>query len=134
MVIHSKGTELNGAMGDLGTYVPLILALTLAKDLNQGTTSIFTGLYNIISQPMKCIVAVALAKGSDFGVPEIMAAGIGTSGIMLLLGVTSLMQLLYKLVPFLVISGVQLAQGLSFVVTALNYVEKIQDFSEAAQV
>ncbi|EXB60476.1 hypothetical protein L484_014930 [Morus notabilis] len=78
---------------------------------------------------MKCIVAVALANGSDFGVPEIMvAAGICTGGVMLLLGVTGLMRLLYKLVPFSVVSGVQLAQGLSFAMTALNYVEKIQDF------
>ncbi|PON67751.1 Molybdate transporter [Trema orientale] len=139
LVIHSKWAELNGAVGDLGTYVPLVLALTLAKDLNLGITLIFTGIYNIISgtiyglpmpvQPLKCIVVVALSNGPKFDVPEIMAAGICIEGVMLVLGVTGLMQLTYKLVPFSIISGVQLAQGLSFALTALNYVENIQKFS-----
>ena len=58
---------LNGAMGDLGTYIPIVLALTLARDLNLGTILIFTGIFNAITgaaygvrmfvQPMKFIVA-----------------------------------------------------------------------------
>ncbi|EXB60475.1 hypothetical protein L484_014929 [Morus notabilis] len=36
-------------MGDLGTYIPRVLALTLAKELNLGTTLIFTGVYNIVA-------------------------------------------------------------------------------------
>lgn len=69
LVINSKWTELNGAMGDMGTFIPMVLALALAKDLNVGTTLIFTGIYNILGgaiygvprsiQPMKSIVAVA---------------------------------------------------------------------------
>ena len=56
-------------MGDMGTFIPMVLALALAKDLNVGTTLIFTGIYNILGgaiygvprsiQPMKSIVAVA---------------------------------------------------------------------------
>ncbi|KAF4381196.1 hypothetical protein F8388_012118 [Cannabis sativa] len=49
LLFNSKWAELNGAMGDLGTYIPIILALTLARDLNLGTTLIFTGIYNIIT-------------------------------------------------------------------------------------
>lgn len=45
LVFRSKWAELNGAMGDLGTYIPIVLALTLAKDLNLGTTLIFTGIF-----------------------------------------------------------------------------------------
>jgi len=49
LVFRSKWAEINGAMGDLGTYIPIVLALTLAKDLNLGTTLIFTGiLYSIL--------------------------------------------------------------------------------------
>jgi hypothetical protein len=43
LVCRSKWAELNGAMGDLGTYIPIVLALTLARDLNLGTTLIFNG-------------------------------------------------------------------------------------------
>lgn len=140
LVFQSKWAELNGAMGDLGTYIPIVLALTLVDDLNLGTTLIFTGVYNIITgaiygvpmpvQPMKSIAAAALS-GSGFGVPEIMAAGILTGGILLILGVTGLMQLVFRLIPLSVVRGIQLAQGLSFALTAVKYIRKVQDFSKS---
>ncbi|KAA8521756.1 hypothetical protein F0562_012429 [Nyssa sinensis] len=140
LVFRSKWAELSGAMGDLGTYIPIVLALTLAKDLNLGTTLIFTGIYNIVTgaiygvpmpvQPMKSIAAIAISDAS-FGIPEVMAAGICTAGILLLLGVTGLMQLVYKLIPLSVVRGIQLAQGLSFAMTAVKYIRKVQNFSNS---
>jgi hypothetical protein len=140
LVFRSKWAELDGAMGDLGTYIPIVLALTLVDGLNLGTTLIFTGVYNIITgaiygvpmpvQPMKSIAATALA-GPGFGVPEIMAAGILTGGILFVLGVTGLMKLAYKLIPLSVVRGIQLAQGLSFALTAVKYVRNVQDFSKS---
>ncbi|MED6131331.1 TATA-binding protein-associated factor mot1 [Stylosanthes scabra] len=140
LVFRSKWAEINGAMGDLGTYIPIVLALTLARDLNLGTTLIFTGVYNIITgaiygvpmpvQPMKSIAAEALSD-TGFGVPEIMAAGILTGGTVFVLGVTGLMQLVYRLIPLSVVRGIQLAQGLSFALTAVKYVKKIQDLPKS---
>ncbi|KAK7384792.1 hypothetical protein VNO78_30495 [Psophocarpus tetragonolobus] len=140
LTFDSKWGELNGAMGDLGTYIPIVLALTLARDLNLGTTLIFTGVYNIITgaiygvpmpvQPMKSIAAQALSD-SGFGVPEIMAAGILTGGVLFVLGVTGLMQLVYMLIPLCVVRGIQLAQGLSFALTAVKYVRKVQDLPKS---
>nr|XP_023870445.1 molybdate transporter 1-like [Quercus suber] len=140
LCLRSKWAELNGAMGDLGTYIPIVLALTLEDDLNLGTTLIFTGVYNIITgaiygvpmpvQPMKAIAAVAIS-GTGFGVPEIMAAGIITGGVLFVLGVTGLMQLVYKLIPLSIVRGIQLAQGLSFALTAVKYVRKVQNFSNS---
>nr|KYP40561.1 hypothetical protein KK1_038116 [Cajanus cajan] len=140
LIFHSKWAELNGAMGDLGTYIPIVLALTLARDLNLGTTLIFTGVYNIITgaiygvpmpvQPMKSIAAQALSD-TAFGVPEIMTAGILTGGVLFVLGVTGLMQLVYKLIPLSVVRGIQLAQGLSFALTAVKYVRKVQDLPKS---
>ncbi|KAE8726248.1 Molybdate transporter 1 [Hibiscus syriacus] len=138
---QSKWAELNGAMGDLGTYIPIVLALTLAKDLNLGTTLIFTGVYNVITgaiygvpmpvQPMKSIAAAALSNSSDFGIPEIMAAGICTGAILLVLGATGLMQMVYRLIPLSVVRGIQLSQGLSFAMSAVKYIRKVQDFSNS---
>ncbi|XP_027353725.1 molybdate transporter 1-like [Abrus precatorius] len=140
LLLRSTWTELNGAMGDLGTYIPIVLALTLAKNLNLGTTLIFTGFYNIITgaiygvpmpvQPMKSIAAVALSDPS-FSVPEIMASGILTGATLLVLGATGLMQLVYKLIPLGVVRGIQLAQGLSFTLTAVKYVRKVQDLPKS---
>ncbi|KAM3376836.1 hypothetical protein P3S68_009249 [Capsicum galapagoense] len=105
LIFKSKWAELNGAMGDLGTYIPIVLALTLASDLNLGTTLIFTGVYNFVTgaiygipmpvQPMKSIAAVAISH-PEFGIPEVMAAGICTAGILFVLGASQLMQLVYK--------------------------------------
>ncbi|XP_012441523.2 molybdate transporter 1 [Gossypium raimondii] len=141
LVFQSKWAELNGAMGDLGTYIPIVLALTLAKDLNLGTTLIFTGVYNMVTgviygvpmpvQPMKSIAAVAISDGPDFNIPEIMAAGICTGAILLVLGATGLMQLVYKLIPLSVVRGIQLSQGLAFAMTAVKYIRKVQDFSKS---
>ncbi|KAI3468267.1 hypothetical protein Pfo_024930 [Paulownia fortunei] len=140
LVFRSKWAELNGAMGDLGTYIPIILALTLAKNLDLGTTLIFTGVYNFVTgaiygvpmpvQPMKSIAAVAISNPS-FGIPEVMAAGICTAGILFLLGVTGLMRLVYKLIPISVVRGIQLAQGLSFAMTAVKYVRNVQNFAKS---
>ncbi|XP_057479051.1 molybdate transporter 1 [Actinidia eriantha] len=140
LAFRSKWAELNGAMGDLGTYIPIVLALTLAKDLNLGTTLIFTGIYNIVTgaiygvpmpvQPMKSIAAVAIST-PDFGIQEAMAAGIWTAAILFVLGVTGLMQLVYKLIPLSVVRGIQLAQGLSFAMTSIKYIRKVQDFSKS---
>ncbi|MBA0867825.1 hypothetical protein Goshw_004671, partial [Gossypium schwendimanii] len=82
---QSKWAELNGAMGDLGTYIPIVLALTLAKNLNLGTTLIFT-------------------DSTDFNIPEIMASGSCSGAILLVLGVTGLMQMVYKFIPLSVVS------------------------------
>ena len=35
-------SELGGSVGDLGTYIPIVLALTLVNHLDLGTTLIFT--------------------------------------------------------------------------------------------
>ncbi|XP_015937133.1 molybdate transporter 1 [Arachis duranensis] len=140
LVLRSKWAELNGAMGDLGTYIPIVLALTLSRNLNLGTTLIFTGIYNIVTgaiygvpmpvQPMKSIAAVALSDPT-FSVPEIMASGILTGAVLLVLGLTGLMQLAYTLIPLSVVRGIQLAQGLSFALTAVKYVRKVQDLPKS---
>ncbi|KAF8682011.1 hypothetical protein HU200_045468 [Digitaria exilis] len=131
--------ELNGAMGDLGTYIPIVLSLSLARNLDLGTTLIFTGIYNAVTgliygvpmpvQPMKAIAATALSDPS-FGIPEVMAAGILTAAFVLFLGVTRLMQLVYWFVPLPVVRGIQLAQGLNFAMAAVKYIRYEQDLGK----
>ncbi|CAE6009872.1 unnamed protein product [Arabidopsis arenosa] len=145
LVFRSKLAEINGAMGDLGTYIPIVLALTLAKDLDLGTTLIFTGIYNAITgavygvpmpvQPMKSIAAVAISSSAeDFGIPEIMAAGICTGGILFVLGISGLMQLVFNIIPLSVVRGIQLSQGLAFAMSAVKYIRKEQNFSKSKSV
>ncbi|KAG5413143.1 hypothetical protein IGI04_000710 [Brassica rapa subsp. trilocularis] len=145
LVFRSKLAEINGAMGDLGTYIPIVLALTLAKDLDLGTTLIFTGIYNAVTgavygvpmpvQPMKSIAAVAISStAEEFGIPEIMAAGICTGGILFVLGVSGLMQFVFNIIPLSVVRGIQLSQGLAFAMSAVKYIRKEQNFSKSKSV
>ncbi|KAI5079839.1 hypothetical protein GOP47_0005318 [Adiantum capillus-veneris] len=132
--------EASGALGDLGTFVPIVVALTLVTGLDLGTTLLFTGVYNIVTgllfgvpmpvQPMKTIAAVALTQGEHLSIPQIMAAGLCTSGLLFLLGVTRLMGLVQRLMPLPVVRGIQLSQGLSFGITAVKYIMKDQDFAK----
>ncbi|KAJ1294744.1 hypothetical protein BS78_01G169600 [Paspalum vaginatum] len=139
LAFRSVWPELNGAMGDLGTYIPIVLSLALARNLDLGTTLIFTGIYNAVTglvygvpmpvQPMKSIAAAALSD-SSFDIPEIMAAGILTAAFVLFLGVTRLMQVVYWIVPLPVVRGIQLAQGLNFAMAAVKYIRYEQDLGK----
>ncbi|KAL9690851.1 hypothetical protein QQ045_011263 [Rhodiola kirilowii] len=131
--------ELSGAVGDLGTYIPILLALVLVNNLDLSTTLIFTSLYNIATgllfnipmpvQPMKSIAAVAISESPNLTVPQILAAGISTASVLFILGSTGLMSVLYKFLPLPVVRGVQLFQGLAFAFSAIKYIRFDQNFS-----
>lgn len=135
----SLSAELSGAVGDLGTYIPIVLALTLVSHIDLSTTLIFTALYNAVTgalfgvpmpvQPMKSIAAVAISEQPHLTVPQIAAAGISTAAVLLVLGATGLMSVLYKFIPLPVVRGVQLSQGLSFAFSAIKYIRYNQDFA-----
>ena len=111
--------ELGGSVGDLGTYIPIVLALTLVNHLDLSTTLIFTALYNIstgflfsipmpIQQPMKSIAVVAISDPL-LSLPQIAVAGLSTTATLFIFGATSLMSLLYRFIPLPVVRGVQLS-------------------------
>ena len=60
---HSPVAEISGALGDLGTLLPLMIALALQGSIDLSTTLVFTGIFNIVTgvvfgiplpvQPMK---------------------------------------------------------------------------------
>jgi len=45
--------ELSGSVGDLGTFLPIVLALVLVNGIDLGTTLLFTGAYNVITGAWK---------------------------------------------------------------------------------
>ncbi|CAH9094745.1 unnamed protein product [Cuscuta epithymum] len=134
--------ELGGSVGDLGTYIPIVLALTLVNNLDLSTTLIFTALYNIATglifgipmpvQPMKSIAAVAVSETPHLTLPQIAAAGLSTAAFLLILGATGLMSVFYRIIPLPVVRGVQLSQGLSFAFSAIKYVRYNQNFTSTS--
>ncbi|CAI0423479.1 unnamed protein product [Linum tenue] len=131
-------SEMSGAVGDLGTFIPIVLTLTLVSHLDLSTTLIFTALYNILTgllfgvpmpvQPMKSIAAVAVSETPHLTPSQIATAGLSTAATLFILGSTGLMSLLYRYLPLPVVRGVQLSQGLSFAFSAVKYIQFSQDF------
>lgn len=112
--------EVNGALGDLGTLLPLAIGAIALVGLSATQVLLGFGLFYIITgliyrlpvpvQPMKAIVAVAL-------VAEISPASIALSGMLigaalLLLGGTGVIDRIARLVPQSVLTGLQLGLGL----------------------
>ncbi len=115
--------EVSGSLGDLGTFIPLLVGMTVTNGLDFTAALFFAGAFNIITgltfsipmavQPMKAIAAVAISE--HLRVEQILAAGIWTSGIILFLGVSRLINVFDRIVPRPVVRGLQLGLGLQLI-------------------
>jgi MFS superfamily sulfate permease-like transporter len=122
--------EIAGSLGDLGTFLPLLVGMAAENGLDFAAALFFAGLFNIVTglafsipmavQPMKVIAAVALSEGLT--VPQILAAGATVSLVILALGVTGLIDWLNRVVPRSVVRGLQLALGLSLLMKGMQMV------------
>jgi MFS superfamily sulfate permease-like transporter len=122
--------EIAGSLGDLGTFLPLLVGMVAQNGLNFASALFFAGLFNIITgitfsipmavQPMKAIAAVALTEGLT--VPQILAAGATVSVVILVLGLTGLVDWLNRVIPKSVVRGLQLALGLSLLMKGIQMV------------
>ncbi len=122
--------EAGGALGDLGTFIPLLVGMSHRCGLQFGPALFCAGLMNVVTgfvfgipmpvQPMKAIAAVAIGEGLTQS--EILAAGILTSGVLLLLGLTGLIDHLNRAIPKSVVRGLQLALGLKLLTSGFSMI------------
>lgn len=124
--------EFSGALGDLGTFLPHVLAAITVVGLNP--TSIFTGfgIFYLFSgwfygipmavQPMKAASAAILVQ--RLTPSEVAAGGIIIGTIMLALGVTGFIDKLARITPAGVTGGIQVGLGLSLSVLGLKMVNQ----------
>lgn len=118
--------ELSGSLGDLGTLLPLMIAMALQGSIDIGSTLVFSGLANIATgavfgiplpvQPMKAIASVAISE--HFTKAETSAAGLSVAIAVLLLSATGLLRWLNRVVPVPVVKGIQMGAGLNLVISA----------------
>ncbi|KAK3499716.1 uncharacterized protein B0T23DRAFT_434959 [Neurospora hispaniola] len=123
---HLLLSEISGSLGDLGTLLPLLLALSLQGSIDLPSTLIFSGLFNILTglvfgvplpvQPMKAIAAASLQGNADL--ETTVAAGAWVGLAVLLLGGTGGLKRVMRWVPGAVVRGVQVGAGMSLVVAA----------------
>jgi len=115
--------ELAGALGDLGTILPLGIGMIVINGLDPlalfacvGIYYLFSGFYFGVTmpvEPMKVIGAYAIATG--IAAPQIFAASLINGLFLFVVGVTGAMTLIGKYTPKPVIRGVQLSTGVLLV-------------------
>jgi len=115
--------ELAGALGDLGTILPLGIGMIVINGLDPlalfacvGIYYLFSGFYFGVTmpvEPMKVIGAYGIATG--IAAPQIFAASLINGLFLFVVGVTGAMTLIGKYTPKPVIRGVQLSTGVLLV-------------------
>lgn len=111
--------EASGSLGDLGTFLPLTLALAQVCGIPLAASFCVAGLAHLITaarypipvavQPMKAIAALAIAGG--LSAASVHAAGLIMAGLVLLLALTGIAGRLQDWIPLPLVRGLQLGLG-----------------------
>lgn len=123
---HHYVSEISGSLGDLGTFLPIAIALAANGTVSLASTLVFSGVFNILTglffgiplpvQPMKAIAAVAIARSFSNG--SIAAAGIFVGACILVFSVTGILHWFANVIPIPIVKGIQVGAGLSLIIAA----------------
>ena len=146
MTSHFKfdRNELAGSLGDLGTLLPIAIAMVLLNGLDPLGLFLSIGLFYILSgiyfgvtvpvQPMKVIGAYAIATA--MAPSEILASTLLMGVLLLIIGLTGAIELIRKYTPKAVIRGVQLSTGALLIAGGIKFLigtSKFQELQQAAE-
>ena len=128
--VRFNRAELAGSLGDLGTFIPLLVAMVSQCGLQLIPSLVAAGLMNIVTgfafgipmpvQPMKAIAAVAISE--HLNEAQILTAGITTGLVIAVIGITGLVGWLDRAVPRSVVRGLQLGLGLKLLSSGFGMV------------
>ncbi len=116
--------ELAGAFGDLGTLLPIVVAMIFINKLSPSSVFLTFGLFYLVSgyyfrlpipvQPLKAVGAIAIAYPALITESVIGASGIIFSLFLLVFSLSGMIDQLAKLFSQAVVRGIQLTLGLIF--------------------
>lgn len=125
-------SEFAGAFGDLGTSLPLIMAMILASEAHTASVLILFGVMQVFSaliygvpvpaQPLKAVAALTIAFGYKANL--IYGAGLSIGIVMLIMTFTGIIDWFGKVIPKVVVRGIQLGVGLKLATLAMGYIGK----------
>ena len=134
--------EFAGALGDLGTLLPLAIGMIMVNGLTPLGIFFSVGLYYILSgayfgitvpvQPMKVIGAYAIATAMTSN--QIFASGAMMAVVFLLIGFTGAMTMIGRLIPKPVVRGVQLSTGALLTAQGVKFMLGTSKFQVLRQV
>ena len=113
--------ELSGSLGDLGTLLPLSVALMAINGLSATSVLLMIGLFYVATglyfrlpvpvQPLKVVSAIAIAFPDKITLPVIAAAGIIFGIVLIVLAFSGLIDWLAKFFTKPIVRGIQLGLG-----------------------
>jgi sulfate permease, SulP family len=116
--------EFAGSLGDLGTLLPIVVAMILINKLSPSVVFLSFGLFYLITgyyyrlpvpvQPLKAVGAIAIAYPLVITESVIGASGIIFGIILLILSISGTVNALAKIFTQPVVRGIQLSLGLVF--------------------
>ena len=116
--------ELAGAFGDLGTLLPIVVAMIFINKLSPSSVFLTFGLFYLVAgyyyrlpipvQPLKAVGAIAIAYPAVITESVIGASGIIFAIFLLVASLTGMIDQLAKLFSQAVVRGIQLTLGLIF--------------------
>jgi SulP family sulfate permease len=122
--------EFAGSLGDLGTLIPLSVALIAINGLNATAVFLMVGIFYIGAglyyklpipvQPLKVVAAIAIA--SELDAPTIAASGYLMGIILIFIAVTGIIDGLAKLFTKPIVRGIQLGLGLILLDKGIGFV------------
>jgi len=136
--------ELAGSLGDLGTLLPIAIAMVLFNGLSPLGLFLSIGVFYVISgiyfgvtvpvQPMKVIGAYAIATAMS--ADQILASSLLMGVFLLIVGITGAIDVIRKFTPKSVIRGVQLSTGTLLISSGIKFMigtSKFQALQNAAE-
>ena len=136
--------ELAGSLGDLGTLLPIAIAMVLFNGLNPTGLFLSIGAFYVLSgcyfgitvpvQPMKVIGAYAIATAMS--AEQILASSLLMGVFLLIIGLTGAIDVIRRVTPKSVIRGVQLSTGALLIAGGIRFMlgtstyQRMQDAAE----
>ncbi len=124
--------EFAGSLGDLGTLIPLSVALMLITGLSVTSVLLFIGFFYIAGgfyfqlpipvQPLKLVAAIAIAYPGKVTLPILCAATILFGLVLLFLALTGLIDWLGRFFTKPIVRGIQLGLGLILINKGIDFI------------
>lgn len=124
--------EFAGSLGDLGTLIPLSVALIAINGLNATAVFLMVGLFYIGAglyyklpipvQPLKVVAAIAIA--SELDATTIAASGYLMGAILIFIAITGLIDALAKIFTMPIVKGIQVGLGIILMIKGFQFVAR----------
>ncbi len=130
--------EFAGSLGDLGTLIPLSVALVMVNGLSFTSVFLLVGLFYLATglyfrlpipvQPLKVVSAIAIAFPDKITLPVMSATGLLFGVFLILLACTGVIDQLARLFTRPIVRGIQLGLGFILIMKGIAFIRRQELF------